>query len=99
MSWRNGQRPHWKLWRDIRLKALDRDSWECQKCGRKGRLEVDHIKPMEDGGAPLDLNNLMCLCRNCHLAKTRWENTERQQPSPDVVAWRKFVDMRKRDIL
>ena len=29
----------------LRKLAKDRDGWRCVKCGRAGRLEVDHIKP------------------------------------------------------
>ena len=51
MSWRKGERPSRRQWARVRLAVLDRDSWRCQKCGKAGRLEVDHIKPLEDGGA------------------------------------------------
>ena len=31
---------------------------------------VDHIVPINKGGAPLDLNNLQSLCNACHAAKS-----------------------------
>jgi 5-methylcytosine-specific restriction protein A len=41
---------------------------------RKGVLVpaqmVDHIVPINKGGAPLDLNNLQSLCNHCHAVKT-----------------------------
>ena len=61
-------------WAEVRLLALDRDGWRCTQCGRRGRLEVDHIKRMGDGGAAYDLGNLQTLCRPCHFAKTFAEN-------------------------
>ena len=51
-------------WRRLRAATLDRDSWTCGDCGRKGaRFEVHH-----QNGNPADnrLANLITLCRNCH---------------------------------
>ena len=74
MSWRRNA-PSQRIWRVLRLRILDRDNWECVQCGRKGRLEVDHIKPLDV--APelaLEESNLQCLCRGCHIRKTAGEN-------------------------
>ena len=57
-------------WRGARRAALERDGWRCVKCGKAGRLEVDHIQPLHKGGAPFDLGNLRTLCRGCHIART-----------------------------
>ena len=66
-------------WKRLRLRALDRDNWQCQKCGRRGRgrtLEVDHVISVAQGGAANDLNNLQTLCAfPCHADKTRAENS------------------------
>jgi len=32
--------------------------------------EVDHIRPLAQGGARLDPDNLQALCRSCHSLKT-----------------------------
>ena len=78
-----------RRWRALRKKALDRDGWRCVKCGRAGMLQVDHIKPMETGGAPWDLDNLQSLCRGCHIDKTAGENAT---PEPaDVREWRELL--------
>ena len=69
---------------------LDRDSWACVKCGHKGRFEVDHIKPLDKGGALYDENNLQTLCRPCHFAKTSGERRGRETPA-DVLAWRRYL--------
>ena len=51
MSWRHGQRPAPKKWAEVRKRALERDRYRCVKCGKPGGpLEVDHIKPLENGG-------------------------------------------------
>ena len=63
-----------KRWPALRQAARRRDNWCCVKCGHRGRIEVDHIKPVRD--APelaFDLTNLQCLCRQCHSRKTRIE--------------------------
>ena len=68
---------------------LDRDGWRCRQCGRAGRLEVDHIVPLEDGGAAYDLDNLQVLDRGCHIRKTALEN--RKPLRPEVEAWYRLV--------
>ena len=65
-----------KLPPHIRRRVLQRDAYRCQHCGRAGRLEVDHIRRVADGGAELELDNLQALCRTCHIAKTVKENTQ-----------------------
>lgn len=49
----------------------------CNQCSRRERLVlakvVDHIIPIEDGGEPLDVENLQSLCKPCHTAKTNKE--------------------------
>ena len=57
-------------WKRARLAALDRDGWRCRHCGRAaGRFEVDHIVPLEAGGAAYALDNLQSLCRPCHFPR------------------------------
>ena len=78
-------------WVRVRRRVLDRDGWRCQACGKAGRLEVDHILPLVDGGQPYDLDNLQTLCRSCHVRKTAAENRARR-PVPDAVQkWRDLV--------
>ena len=80
-----------RRWRRLRRVALDRDGWRCQSCGRAGRLEADHVVPLERGGAPWSLDNLQVLCRGCHIAKTRAERRPARQPSPAVQRWANLV--------
>ena len=66
-----------KRWERVRVKAKERDSWACTVpgCGSRRSLEVDHRKPVADGGLKYDLSNLQTLCRIHHREKTRLENT------------------------
>ena len=73
---RNSQR-----WRAVRCEVLERDNRICQGCGAQlGFAEVDHIKPVSQGGAEFDPDNLQTLCRRCHIRKS---TTERPGPPPD----------------
>lgn len=62
-----------RKWRTLRALKLQKDPL-CEECMRKGMLVsaqmVDHIIPINKGGAPLDLNNLQSLCNHCHAVKT-----------------------------
>ena len=87
MSWRKGVRPTSKAWAAARVKALDRDGWHCVRCQKWGRLEVDHVQPLEDDGELYDLGNLQTLCRSCHILKTKGERSVKVD-SPDVRAWK-----------
>ena len=70
---------------------LERDKWRCVRCGRAGRLEVDHVVPLEEqpGQDPYDPDGLQSLCRTCHLAKTAGEN--RRPLTADELAWQEHV--------
>ena len=82
-----------KLWAKIRRRVFDRDGWRCRNCGRSGRLECDHVRPVERGGAVYDLGNLQTLCRSCHIRKTRVEN---RQDWPERDAWAALIAERLR---
>ena len=90
MSWRAGKRPSRRQWSKVRLQVLARDGWKCTRCQKSGRLEVDHVKPLERGGELYDLGNLQSLCRSCHIAKSADE--KRGGPvDPEVQKWRKYL--------
>ena len=80
-----------RRWAIVRRAALDRYGWRCCQCGRAGRLEVDHVRPLEAGGAAYDSDNLQALCRSCHIRKTAAENRVRRPPRPEVEAWYRLV--------
>ena len=78
-------------WAAVRRFVFERDGWRCVECGRAGRLECDHIVPMqrEPGQNPWDINGLQTLCRSCHCLKTAAEN--RRPLTPAEAAWRALV--------
>ena len=83
-----------RRWRVLRRRVFNRDSWRCQSCGRAGRLECDHIMPMQKGGAFWDMGNLQALCVGCHIAKTASENSHRKRALMPVHRreWRAMVE-------
>ena len=89
MSWHKGPRPNVKRWRVLRLAILDRDGWRCRDCGRAaGRFEVDHVVPLDRGGAMYAESNLQTLCRGCHIRKSAGE---RSNPNPERDAWKAYL--------
>jgi len=66
--------------------VLRRAGGRCEECGRRGRLQVDHITPV---AVRVDhsLGNLQALCSgpgSCHAAKTaRDSNATRREGDPD----------------
>jgi 5-methylcytosine-specific restriction protein A len=72
------ERGYDKDWRRVRDDVL-RDEPCCRLCAPAVSLavEVDHVKPLAQGGARLDRRNLQPLCRPCHQKKTGIENARR----------------------
>ena len=64
------QSPAWRSLRALK-KSLDP---LCEECKQKGILRemklADHIIPINQGGAALDINNLQSLCEKCHNRKS-----------------------------
>lgn len=61
-------------WRRVRLVVLDRDGWRCRIRGPRCRGDadrVDHIIPVEAGGALYDEANLRGACAPCNRARAR----------------------------
>lgn len=67
---------HSKAWRDLRALKIEQSPL-CEECQRKGITTlaqvVDHIKPINEGGAKLDMANLQSLCNPCHNRKSGQE--------------------------
>jgi len=55
-------------WQKKRLEILERDEWECQKCGDKESTLHVHHRYYEPNTDPWDYQNqvLVTLCNNCH---------------------------------
>ena len=73
-----------RAWGRARRAALDRDGWRCQTCGKAGRLEVHHLKPLEHGGKPFDPSNLTTICREDHIRIH--DGQPHAEPDPDLAA-------------
>ncbi len=62
--------PAWRRLRRIKLQAQPL----CEECLRENKTVkatmVDHIVPIKQGGAALDLSNLQSLCGSCHSKKS-----------------------------
>ena len=90
-----GSRHHAALssrpWQRLRLKIFQRDGWRCVKCGKPGRLECDHIVPLDKGGDPWDPANLQTLCVGCHVEKSQYEREPRFKADPERERWRELV--------
>ena len=60
-------------WRALRAKFIEANPL-CVECKKKGIITpakvVDHIVPINMGGAPLSEDNLQPLCATCHNAKS-----------------------------
>ena len=82
---------HAKRWSIVRRRVFERDGWRCVECGKGGRLECDHISPLqrEPGQDVFDPYGLQALCRTCHIEKTRREN--RRPLTEAELAWRELV--------
>lgn len=72
--WRRGYRdPNYHRERQA---VVSRAGGRCEKCGRAGPLEVDHIVPLSTAQSVEDLqalnrrDNLRALCKPCHRFKT-----------------------------
>ena len=54
--------------RDELARIFSRSRGECDICGARKNLAIDHIVPLCKGGSN-DLNNLRALCRTCNSRK------------------------------
>ena len=53
----------------IRMAVIEDYNGQCVACGATDKLELDHIKSIEEGGEPTDINNLWVLCKSCNSRK------------------------------
>jgi 5-methylcytosine-specific restriction endonuclease McrA len=85
--WRGGREPYYgPSWRPARRAAWKRDKESCRTCGRSSaelgeRPTVHHVIAFKKFGRDRheeanDLNNLVALCRPCHM-KTEWKEHRR----------------------
>jgi len=61
--------PHDTHRRKITRRAVfARDGWECQYCGARSNLTVDHVVPRSKGGVT-DWDNIVASCAPCNRRK------------------------------
>ena len=73
-DWHNLKTKRKRVPADVRFDVFHRDEFTCVYCGMTpledaAELQVDHLVALEDGGAPLDLNNLVTSCVECNQGK------------------------------
>lgn len=58
-----------ELFRENRMKCLERDNFTCRKCGLDGKIEGDfdvhHVIPFKKSKCD-SVTNLVTLCSSCH---------------------------------
>jgi len=84
-NWEGGPVEYGSDWNEVREEIVERDR-ECQKCGcEDGLLDVHHIIPLrefDDVGEANDHDNLVLLCRSCHM---KVEKGDESCPQPTKV--------------
>lgn len=86
-----------RRWQAIRQAVLERDNWQCVKCGERRRLECDHILPVKTHPElSFDPANIQALCGPCHTRKTRIEIGHKPLPKPRQD-WRDSVLLLERE--
>lgn len=75
------ERVRGSAWMRVRRAVLLRDGYQCRSCGSiRNDHEVDHIKPLEQGGDAVSMDNMQLLCSGpdgCHARKTAAEGNAR----------------------
>jgi len=84
-------------WDVMRKKALERDGYKCQFCGKKHKVVVHHIvgyNVSEDNS----LANLITLCISCHI-KLEWILVKIERSKQDIVrSARELVEIGRNDL-
>ena len=66
-------------WKALRRAVIAERGKRCERCSKEGgRVYLDHIVELRDGGAKLDRANVQVLCGSCHTAKTAAARAARQ---------------------
>lgn len=55
-----------RYWKDVSDAVKERDGNKCAYCGSTSSLEVHHITYNHHGDEFENLDDLVCLCHNCH---------------------------------
>ncbi|MVO95113.1 HNH endonuclease [Rhizobium leguminosarum] len=57
-----------KISRAMALRVIGKSGYQCQKCGTRDHLEIDHIIPLARGGDHVE-DNMQALCATCNRSK------------------------------
>lgn len=72
-----------KRWKAVRQLVLSRDEFCCVECMKNGFVVaasvVDHILPINEGGAIYEMSNLQSLCSTCHNSKSGGEAHKKKE--------------------
>ena len=83
-------------WDKIRRIIYIRDNFTCQKCGKtKIVLDIHHIKPFLES-FDNSLNNLVALCRSCHMKEENNLRRKTKVKNKIVVEYEDFKEIEKR---
>lgn len=60
-----------EIWRDTRIRVLERDGYACVRCSTSVTIETAHIDHIRSGKLGTNhLTNLRTLCRRCHVLRS-----------------------------
>lgn len=85
------------LSKKIRFEVFKRDKFTCQYCGRMAPdvvLEVDHIKPVAEGGND-GILNLITSCRDCNRGKGKVRLSDTQEVKKQQEQLKDLADKRE----
>jgi hypothetical protein len=68
----------------IKDAMLEADGHRCRRCGATENLEMDHIKPIHQGGERTS-ENRQTLCYECHHLKTYYEGWIKAKPASRLL--------------
>lgn len=93
MAWHRGSssdRGYGWEWQKARELAIRRDLGLCVPCLKQGRTtafaQVDHVIPKSQGGTD-DVENLQCICGDCHAFKTQGESRGKNIAPVGIDGW------------
>lgn len=81
----------------LRFEVFKRDKFTCQYCGRMSPdvvLEVDHIKPVAEGGNN-DIINLITSCRDCNRGKGKVRLSDNEEIKKQQNQLKDLADKRE----
>ena len=73
-------------WARTRRLALRRADYRSELTGRPGRLECHHRVPLDKGGDPYDLDNIVVMTRDEHI-----RHHERDHLLPGRAGWLDYL--------